>query len=244
MNLSVELDRSDPVPLYFQVARQIEAAIVEGRLRPGARLDNELVLAEQLRLSRLTIRRAIQHLVDKGLLVRKRGVGTQVVHGQVKRAATLTSLYDDLVKSGQQPTTQVLKIDLVPAPAEVADALGISEGRQVLALERLRSTQDGPLAIMRNWLPASLAELTTEQLEQRGLFQLLRSNGVHLRVASQQIGASNATTAEARLLGENRGAALLTMVRTTYDDVGRAVEYGRDSYRASRYTFEMTLVDR
>ena len=102
--LFVDLDRSSPVPLYFQVAQQIEQAIDQGELAPGDRLDNEISLAEQFGLSRPTMRRAIQELVDKGLLVRKRGVGTQVVHGQVTRPVELTSLFDDLANHHQAPT--------------------------------------------------------------------------------------------------------------------------------------------
>lgn len=71
--LSVELDRSSPVPLYFQVAQVFEKAILDGQLKPGDRFENELALASRLNLSRPTTRRAIQELVDKGLLVRKRG---------------------------------------------------------------------------------------------------------------------------------------------------------------------------
>ena len=111
--LFVDLDRSSPVPLYFQVAQQIERAISEGDLAPGDRLDNEISLAEQFGLSRPTMRRAIQELVDKGLLVRKRGVGTQVVHGQVTRPVELTSLFDDLTHHHQTPTTQVLINEII-----------------------------------------------------------------------------------------------------------------------------------
>ena len=73
MTLTVELDRSSPVPLYYQLAQAIEAAIRDGELAPGDRFENELALAKRLTLSRPTTRRAIQELVDKGLLVRKRG---------------------------------------------------------------------------------------------------------------------------------------------------------------------------
>ena len=73
------LDRTSPVPLYFQVAQAMEAAISDGRLPPGSRLDNEVYLAEQLGLSRPTMRRAMQYLVDKGVLVRRRGIGTALI---------------------------------------------------------------------------------------------------------------------------------------------------------------------
>ena len=83
-----------------------------------------------------------------------------------------------------------------------------------------------------------------EELADRGLYQYLRGQGVHLRVAHQRIGARLARAEEARLLDEPRGSALLTMQRTAFDDQGLPVEYGRHVYRASRYDFETTLVGR
>ncbi|GAA3021730.1 myo-inositol degradation transcriptional regulator [Streptosporangium longisporum] len=232
------------MPLYFQVAERIAGAIQAGELPPGTRLDNEIQLADRLGLSRPTVRQAIQYLVDKGLLVRKRGVGTQVVHGQVKRAVELTSLYDDLRRAGQRPQTRVLSIDTVPAEEDVAVALGVAPGMAVLRLERLRYASGEPLALLHNWLPLELAPLTVEALQERGLYELLRSAGIRMRVANQRIGARSATPAESRLLEERRGCPLLTMVRTTYDDQGRAVEHGSHVYRASHYSLEVTLVER
>jgi DNA-binding GntR family transcriptional regulator len=243
--LTVDLDRSSPVPLYFQVSRQIEAAIDGGQLAPGDRLENEISLADRWGLSRPTMRRAIQELVDKGLLVRRRGIGTQVVHGRVKRPMDLTSLFDDLNRSDQKPTTRVLDRELVAAPAGVAERLGVPTGTQVLQLERLRSARDEPLAVMRNWLPADLAPvLTAEALETRGLYELMRGTGVHLRIATQRIAARGATAAEARLLEVRKGAPLLTMERVTYDGSGAAVEFGSHVYNAETYSIEMTVVER
>ena len=110
----IALDRASPVPLYFQVSLQLEAAIDRGDLVAGHRLDNEIELADSLGVSRPTMRRAIQELVDKGLLVRKRGVGTQVVHGTLKRRVELSSLFDDLAKSHRNPTTEVLRVERCP----------------------------------------------------------------------------------------------------------------------------------
>src|ERR1700712_534575 len=137
-DLFLDLDRSSPVPLYFQVSQLIEKAISSGQLGPGARLDNEISLADQFGLSRPTMRRAIQELVDKGLLVRKRGVGTQVVHGQVTRPVELTSLFDDLTTHHQTPTTVVLSNEIVAASDEVSVMLSTSAGSRVLHLRRLR----------------------------------------------------------------------------------------------------------
>jgi DNA-binding GntR family transcriptional regulator len=240
----IRIDRSSPVPLYFQVARRLEELIANGQLTPGTRLENEVALADQLGLSRPTMRQAIQYLVDKGMLVRKRGVGTQVVHARVRRTVELTSLYEDLDRTHQQPRTDVLSLASATAPDEVAVALALPSGASVLVIERLRYAQGEPLALMRNFLPAGLLRVTADDLRARGLYQLMRAAGVNLRLADQTIGARRATAAEAKTLGEPRGAPLLTMARTAYDDAGRAVEYGQHAYRASLYSFELTLVAR
>ncbi|MDQ1615955.1 MAG: hypothetical protein QOJ60_1894 [Actinomycetota bacterium] len=236
------LDRTSPVPLYFQLARQLESAIDRGELTSGHRLDNEIELADRLGVSRPTVRRAIQELVAKGLLVRKRGVGTQVVHGRLTRPVELSSLYDDLARSQRHPTTRVVRHTVGPADEDVGTVLGVATGADVLAIERLRLTEGEPLAIMRNWLPADIAPFSREDLEATGLYELLRAAGVHLRIARQRISAQSADPGQARLLGVRRGAPLVTMERTSYDDSGRAVELGRHVYRPESYGFELTLV--
>ncbi|WP_406165391.1 GntR family transcriptional regulator [Streptomyces sp. NBC_00996] len=238
------LDRSSPVPLYYQLAQQLESAIQRDVLSPGSLLGNEVELAGRLGLSRPTVRQAIQTLVDKGLLVRRRGVGTQVVHSQVKRPLELSSLYDDLETAGQSPTTQVLHNEVEPASPEVAAALGIAEGSGVHRVDRLRLTHGQPVAALCNYIPEGLLDVDTARLESTGLYRMMRAAGITLHSARQSVGARSATQEEAERLHEPAGAALLTMRRTAYDDTGRAVEYGTHIYRASRYAFEFQLLVR
>lgn len=243
---SLRLDRASPVPLYFQVAGALESAITSGRLPPGTRLDNEVQLAEQLGLSRPTMRRAMQYLVEKGVLVRRRGIGTRVVQPKVRRPLGLSSLFEDLTDSGQEPTTTVLSLTTEPASDEIAGILRVPPGTEISVLVRLRSAGGAPIAKMYNYLPDTipgLAEaLRSASLEHQGLYQIIRGVGVQLHAADQTIGARNATAEEARLLGERRGAALLTMQRTAYDDHGRVVECGDHIYAASRYSFALSML--
>ncbi|MDT0445573.1 GntR family transcriptional regulator [Streptomyces johnsoniae] len=244
MDVRFSIDRTSPVPLYFQLSQQLEAAIEHGQLRPGTLLGNEIDLAGRLGLSRPTVRQAIQALVDKGLVVRRRGIGTQVVRSQVKRPLELSSLYDDLEAAGQRPATRVLDVTQLPAPPEVAAALGIAEGTGVQRIERLRLTHEDPIAFLRNYLPPPAAAPSRPDLEATGLYRLLRAAGTTLHSARQSIGARAATEEEAALLTEPPGAPLLSMQRTAFDDQGHAVEYGTHLYRASRYTFELQLLIR
>ena len=169
----ITLDRSSPVPLYFQMSEPIAQLINSGALPADTRLEDELSMAARLHVSRPTARQALQRLVDRGLLTRRRGVGTIV-----------------------SPLTNFIPTDIAP---------------------------------------------TMQALESASLYDLMRERGVTLASARQVIGARSATTKEAKLLSEHRGAALLTTQRTTYDPSGRIVEYGNHIYRASRYSFEASL---
>ncbi|WP_323374021.1 GntR family transcriptional regulator [Plantactinospora alkalitolerans] len=240
----IVIDRDSPMPLYFQIAQQLEQAITSGALPAGCRLDNEIELADQLAVSRPTLRKAIETLVRQGLLVRRRGLGTVVMARPVRRPLALTSLFDDLASTGRAPTTEVLEFGLGPADQDAATALGVPEGTEVIVVERLRRSDGAPLALMRNYLPPALVGVDRESLGEYGLYQLLRRQGVSLHLANQQVSARPALAREARLLGVPRNTTVLTIHRTTYDSAGRAVEYGAHCYLAARYSVEMTLVAR
>jgi DNA-binding GntR family transcriptional regulator len=244
MEVDLDLDRTSPVPLYQQLADQLERVIRTGAIEPGAEIGNEIRLAERLGVSRPTIRQAILHLVEKGLLVRRRGIGTHVVDAPVARTLRLTSLFDDLAATNQRPRTALLALDLVAAPAEVATVLGVAVDEPVIHLLRLRFAADQPLAIMENFLPADFLDPTAVDLGRIGLYQALRGRGILLKGATQRIGARAGTDEECRLLGEPVNSPMLTIDRITHDSNARVVEYASHLYRASRYEYAMTLVDR
>jgi DNA-binding GntR family transcriptional regulator len=214
------LNRSSPVPLYFQLAQHIENEIRSGNLVSGDRLENEVKIAEELGLSRPTVRAAFSYLVDKGL---------------VSRSVKLTSLFDDLAEAGKSPTTRVLHNEVIKASDLVKRALELADDQFVIYLERLRFGDGEPIALLHNFIPTSLVTMSNEMLEQHGFYELLRAGGVFPDHATQRISAKNSSTNESSLLEEPRGTALLTMERTTYDASGRAIEFGQHVYRASRY---------
>ncbi|MBD8066608.1 GntR family transcriptional regulator [Devosia sp. PTR5] len=243
-DLFINLDRAGPIPLYYQIAQRLQDAIESGQLPAGSRIENEVELADQLNISRPTVRRAIRELADKGMLVRRRGVGTQVVPGRLKRGVEFTSLYDALSLSGRSPTTRVLTREAVVPPAEVLEALALPPGTEVLHTVRLRYSEDVPFALLENYMPPAFLDLAVADLEKYGLYQLLRGRGVAMRVARQTIGARVATKQEADLFEQDPGSPVLTMTRTFFDQSGQAFEYGLNSYRPDMYAFEMTVVEK
>src|SRR5699024_2250571 len=152
-DLFKDLDRNGPIPLYFQVAQRLEDGIRDGALPAGARLENEISLAKRLSVYRPTVRRAIREVVDKGLLVRRREVGTQVVQTHVTRPVELTSSYNDVQDAKLEPLTQVREHRLLAANSSIAEKLGIPVGEEVLYIRRVRSTGDTPVAVLENYVP-------------------------------------------------------------------------------------------
>lgn len=242
--LNLHIDRASPVPLYHQVVQGIEHAIHSGDLEPGTKLQNEIDLAKQLSLSRPTMRKAMDELVRSGLLVRKRGVGTQVVAGQFRRPLELSSLFDDLHRGGAKPATEILAFSHAEADKRDLELMHVAPGSSVYRFTRLRSVGGKPLALMENQVRDDIAELDAGTLKDHGLYELLRAAGVNFRLAQQRIGAVIANEYQAEQLQVEPGAALVTMERTAFDDTGRVVETGQHVYRGDSYSFEMTLVQR
>jgi DNA-binding GntR family transcriptional regulator len=240
--LDITLERNSPVPLYYQLAQYIEHAINTGDLSPGDRIENELSLTSRLGLSRPTARQAIQELVNKGLLVRKRGVGTQVVRSQFRRDERLSSLNEDLAKAGKIPSTVLLDYRVGELDDEIADVVDAADVRdsEFIQIRRLRLADNVPLAVLTNYIPARY-EISADDLRQRGLYACLNALGVHLKIAHQQISARLMTEDEADLLDEAAPAACLSVDRLAYDDVGRFVEFGRHIYRPAYYSIQSSL---
>ncbi|EGQ74320.1 GntR family transcriptional regulator [Actinomyces sp. oral taxon 448] len=236
----ITVDRTSDVPLYSQIAEALATLILDGTLAPGTRIEDEVSMARRLEVSRPTARQALQRLVDRGLISRRRGAGTVVTSPHVRRPMELSSLLADLTKSGHVVSTMILEHSTHPADEEEAARLEVDPGTNVTKIKRVRHADGEPIALMENLLPASIAP-THNDLEHEGLYDLLRVRGVVPVTAAQTIGARNATAAEAQVLGEKRRAALLTVTRTAYDASGAVVEYGTHVYRASRYSFETTL---
>lgn len=242
--IPIVIDRASPVPLYHQLAEQLTAAIEGGQLKPGDAFENELALAARLELSRPTVRRAIAELVNRGLLVRRRGVGTTVASQVIHRRDELSSLYDDLVRRGEKPRTEILELSRSQVNATAAEAIGLPEDTPLFYVRRRRLTGKVPTAVMNNYLPPHLADISEKDLRTRGLYEILRSRGVRPVIAHQVIGARRPTSTERRLLGLKSGDPLLTMTRRAYDAEGNPVEYGDHCYRYDQYAFDVTVHDR
>jgi DNA-binding GntR family transcriptional regulator len=244
-DLFLNLDRSGPVPLYYQIAKRLREAIGSGELAAGTRLENELALVEQLGISRPTIRRAFQELVDEGLLVRQRGIGTQVVGGRPLREINISSLSDDLQLGEDDLSTHLLLHEQIVPAQRVLDKLGLPPETTVLHSRRLRFSHGVPFAVFEDFLHPDFLSITQDQLEEYDLYKIMRLRGTIPKVTRQTVTARAATKEEAKLFRMAKPRLpVLAVVRTVFDQSGRSIDVGWNAYHPDIYSLNMTLVEK
>ncbi len=229
-------------PLYAVLQGRIEAAIRDGRLKPGDSLPAEREIAARTGLSRVTVRRAIADLVRQGLLVQRRGSGTYVAR-PVERfemgLSQLTSFSSDMARRGRDSSSQILSAATGPAAPEEMMALGLGAAEQVARIERVRWSGGMPMALERSVLSAEV--LPDPSAMGGSLYAYLRARDLLPVRAVQRMSAVNLTAAEADLLQMAPGAAGLKIERVAYLSGGKAVEFTRSLFRGDAYDFAVEL---
>jgi len=239
---------SDPVilpqggPLYLQLKRWIEAAVARGAIKPGDALPSERDLASKVDVSRVTVRKAVQYLVQDGVLVQRHGSGTFVAlqPSRVEQSlGQLTSFAEDMARRGLPVRSVFLDRGVYDPSPEETMALGLSPGERVARVARLRISGDIPLAIERASISAAV--LPEPALVGDSLYSQLERTGDRPVRAIQRIRAANLNEADARLLEISTGAAALYIERVGYLVSGRVVEFTRSVYRGDTYDFVAEL---
>lgn len=229
-------------PLYVQLRKRIEAGVAEGLLAPDMPLPPEREIAALTELSRVTVRKAIAELVEKGLVVQKQGSGSYVAPSRPRveqSLSRLTSFTEDMARRGLTSVSQWLERGLfVPSPEEVL-ALGLGSSDQVARLARLRLADGRPMAVERASLPPDI--LPNPLAVTHSLYEVLGKAGLRPVRAVQKISAVNLSEADANLLGLPVHAAGLRIERISYLPEGRVAEFTRSLYRGDAYDFVAEL---
>ena len=228
--------------LYLQLKRFIEDAVSGGQIRAGDALPSERDIAAKMDVSRVTVRKAVQHLVREGVLVQRHGSGTYVAPqpNRVEQSLSqLTSFTEDMARRGMTVRSMWLDRGLyTPSPEETV-TLGLSSTDNVARVARLRISGDTPLAIER----ASLSSRILPDPEAVGasLYAHLDRSGNRPVRAIQRIRAVSLGETDAELLEVAPGVASLHIERTSYLASGRVVEFTRSIYRGDTYDFVAEL---
>ncbi len=238
------ISRDSKLPIYHQLYELLRSSILRGELKPGDMLPPESELIDRYQVSRITVRQALEALVNEGLIYRQQGRGTFVARPTIAQGLVrIISFTEDMRQRGLEPGTQVLFAGLVPAPPEIADRLDIEPGEELVRLERLRLANGEPMSIEE----ANLAHRYCPGVLQKDYAvnplreALERDYGLRLVRATQLIRAVLASEKIAQLLAIPPRSALLLVERVSYSHQNVPVEFLRIYYRGDRYALHNEL---
>jgi GntR family transcriptional regulator len=241
--VSLSLASPLPVPRYHQIYLVLRERLAAGEFAADTPLPGELELARNYGVSRVTLRAALELLVQEKLIVRQRGRGT-FARGRPELAASpapLLGLLENLISMGLKTTVKIIELVELPASADVAEPLGIAAGDQVQKAIRVRSYRGAPVSHLTTFVPAAIARFGRKELAARPMLQLLEDAGVKVAEADQTVSARLSDPAIARLLNVGIGSPLLAVTRVVRDEAARPVQLLRGLYRPDRYQYRMQL---
>jgi GntR family transcriptional regulator len=234
MNL---VDRDARLPLYYQLYEILHERIRKD-WRPGDRLPTEAELVESYGISRITVRKVLDMLVNEGLIYRRAGRGTFVAHATLEQGLShIISFTEDMRRRGFTAGTRVLFCGLIPAPDHIADRLHIRIGEELAQIKRLRLADGEPMCIedshfVHRYCPGILEhDFAVHSLRE----VKIRQFGIRWIRARQTIRAIGAVPEMADLLSIPKGGPLLLFERVSYSQDNIPMEFLQAYYRADRY---------
>lgn len=229
------------VPLYIQVAKDMKSRIGRGELLPNTRIPTEQELGTYYGVSRITIRKALELLVDEEVLVRKQQIGAFISDKKLSRSLNSFMGFSQTCETaGHRPGTRLLSAELVKASAFHKEALRLLEGEDVIQIRRLRYCDDLPVVLEENHFPREYAWLLAEDLGE-SLHQLLQRHGIILGNGTKIIGVCYASREEAKWLKIKEKDALIVSRDVVCNAAGEPVYSSKEIINADRYEYRILV---
>lgn len=234
-----EVIRDTMDSLYQQIADDIKGKVDREELKPNTKIPTEAELSAEYGVSRVTIRKALELLVEEEILVRKQGIGTFVSNKKLYRDLNFFMGFTQSCElSGKKAGTKFLAAELVQAMPSDIKRLGLKENDQIIRIRRLRYCDDMPVILEEIHFPKQYAYLLSEDLT-GSIHQLLASHGVALTKGKKTIGVCYATREEAQLLDIEENTALIMSKDMAYTEDDVPVYSGKDIINAERYEYQI-----
>lgn len=232
----------DSRSLYEACADVLGREIAQGVLKPGQRLASERALADSLGFTRLTVRRALRELAERGLLEPDERRGWQVCGGPVSEPLNALMGFTQMARQrGLVATSRVLSLEYREATLDESETLRVAAGAPLLDLSRLRLLDDRPTAIERLRMPTSRVRWPAKFDFTGSIYSALESQGIHPSRADAFVEVVDATAADAQLLGVEPGRGLLCINCITARADGLTFSLETTKYHPDRYRFRAVL---
>ena len=233
----------DDEALYLQIKDILVARIQKGTWPPNTLIPTEQALINEFRVSRTTIRQAINILVQNEMLEKTQGRGTIVKpQNLLGNLGRLKGFAEEVRSKGQAPHSRLIRSEFRTTLYQEKTELNVSQAEEILLIERIRFADDVPIAIEKTSWPKDIGELLIRHdLNQVNYYDVLEAHNIYLKNAQENIRAINATIEEADLLGIRPGEALLEMTRLSFGMTDDPIEFTKTKYRSDKYQYSIDL---
>lgn len=241
----VMINKNSPIPIYYQLEEEIKKKIQNEELGPGDALPSEREFAEEYQISRMTVRQAINNMVNEGLLYRQKGRGTYVADQKFEQDLSgLTSFSEDMRKREFVPSSELISIRTLNHTPLISEKLKLTADDLVYEFKRLRLADNEPIALETIYTPVKIIGDIDEVDITKSFYQYLE-NKLNLTIdyGYQTIEAALGNKEEIKYLKINKGEPILLMQRTSYlkDPNETPIEFVKSAYRADKYKFNMYM---
>lgn len=240
-----QINKSIPVPLYFQLKNIILDEINNGNYAEGDVIPTEKEISTGFDLSRTTVRQAITELVQEGKLNRFKSKGTFVAKPKLKQGYTKRlETFDETIKRlGMTPSTKLLNLSIIDAPDNVAEALNLKPGEKCIYIFRIRYADSEPNVIVQTWLPYNSCQFIIQHdLEKESLYSILsKREDTRVNHINRLMEAVSANAEDAKLLEIDLGRPIHLFTSIGYNPAGAPIEFSTAHYRGDRNRFEVDL---
>ena len=241
----MQLERNAATPLHQQIHFLLRQKIVSNQLKSDESIPSERDLAEELQVSRMTVRQALNALREEGLIYQKRGKGTFVSPLKLDiHTRNLKGFSDEMTRRGMKPSSMIIDVRTDSASKEQAERLHLEIGAPVFTLKRLRLADKIPMSIETTTLPATkFGGLSRNNFETESLYQILENDyGLRICAAAEDLEAAVSDAETSALLGVTENFPLLIVHRTVFAEGNELIEFTKSVYRADRYRASFYLV--
>lgn len=222
--------------------RQHLVSVIDVGLEPHSKLPAERELATEFEVSRLTVRRALDRLVNDGLVYRVQGAGTFVATPRITKSVELTSFSEDMRARGLVPGSSMLVHETTQAGPRLGPMLRISPAAEVYHIRRTRTADGEPMCLEDSFLNSQYVPGLINHMGDKSLYKILEQDyGLRMEWAEQSIRATVLEPDVANILNAPAFSPAFFVARTSYDAKDRAIEYAESIYRGDRYHYELQI---
>ncbi|MCF4172273.1 GntR family transcriptional regulator [Vibrio sp. McD22-P3] len=227
-------------PRYLQIADTLIEKISNGELSAGSILPTEGELQKEFDVSRVTIRKAMQLLVDKDLLFRQRGSGTYVKAPKAQHnALQLSGFVEEVSAQGKTPSSKIITFELIECNELVADKLKVSIGEEVYSIRRLRMIDDEPEVLEHTYLPVSLfPDLSIKAMRSSKYDYIEKTKGLKIKLSRQSIKPEILNKKTADELNMDMADPVIRVDSVGELESGIVFEYTVHYFRVNQYSFD------